>query len=195
MEKQTHWKTIADMPYLGAYALVGKKELVLTIKDIKQELVIGNAGKKETCIVAYFSEPEKPMILNRTNCKTISKIYDTPIIENWIGKKITVFASTTSLMGETVECLRVRPYAPTQQKSVPKCAECGCEISPAGKMSAEAVAVYTEKKYGAKLCAECAKTLKNQIEQAEEIAEKQAKAEEEAKTTSMEIIDGEIVEG
>ena len=44
MEKQTHWKTIADMPYLGAYALVGKKELVLTIKDIKQELVIGNAG-------------------------------------------------------------------------------------------------------------------------------------------------------
>ena len=156
MEKQTHWKTIADMPYLGAYALVGKKELVLTIKDIKQELVIGNAGKKENCIVAYFSEPEKPMILNRTNCKTITKIYDTPIIENWIGKKITIFASTTSLMGETVECLRIRPYPPVADKPAPKCEECGADITGVGKMTAEAVAVYTEKKYGSKLCAECA---------------------------------------
>lgn len=192
MEKQTHWKNLTEMPYLGAYSLVGKKEMTLTIKEIKQELVTGSAGRKETCIVAYFTDAEKPMILNRTNCKTISKIYDTPIVEKWQGKKITIYASTTSLAGETVECLRVRPYEPTQQKAAPKCAECGCEISPAGKMSAEAVAVYTEKKYGAKLCAECAKTLKNQIEQAEEIAE--AKAEEEAKTTSREIIDGEIVE-
>lgn len=193
MEKQTHWKNLTEMPYLGAYSLVGKKEMTLTIKEIKQELVTGSAGRKETCIVAYFTDAEKPMILNRTNCKTISKIYDTPIVEKWQGKKITIYASTTSLAGETVECLRVRPYEPTQQKAAPKCAECGCEISPAGKLSAEAVAVYTEKKYGSKLCAECAKALKNQIEQAEEIAE--AKVEEEAKTTSTEIIDGEIVEG
>lgn len=193
MEKQTHWKNLTEMPYLGAYSLVGKKEMTLTIKEIKQELVTGSAGRKETCIVAYFTDAEKPMILNRTNCKTISKIYDTPIVEKWQGKKITIYASTTSLAGETVECLRVRPYEPMQQKAAPKCAECGCEISPAGKMSAEAVAVYTEKKYGSKLCAECAKALKNQIEQAEEIAE--AKVEEEAKTTSTEIIDGEIVEG
>jgi hypothetical protein len=152
----THWKQLANYDYLGAYSLGDKKELTITIKDIKQELVTGNAGRKETCIVAYFSDNDKPMILNKTNCKTIQKVYGTPNIEEWRGKKITIFASTTSLAGETVECLRIRPYLPVADKPAPKCADCGCDITAVGKMTAEATAIYTEKKYGVKLCAKCA---------------------------------------
>ena len=85
----------------------------------------------------------------------------------------------------------MRPYAPTQQKAAPKCAECGCEISPAD-VGGSSRGLH-RKEVWCKIMRRCAKTLKNQIEQAEEIAE--AKAEEEAKTTSTEIIDGEIVEG
>jgi len=43
-----------------------------------------------------------------TNSKSIAKLYG-PFIEDWAGKKITLFASTTRLAGETVECLRIRP--------------------------------------------------------------------------------------
>lgn len=167
----THWKNLADYTYLGAYSLNDKKEMTITIKDIKQELVTGNAGRKENCIVAYFSDSDKPMILNKTNCKTIQKVYGTPNIEEWCGKKITIFASTTSLAGETVECLRIRPYPPTPEKPAPKCEGCGANIVGMGKMTAEGIAVYTEKKYGKKLCAACATEMKKQIDQAEEAAE------------------------
>lgn len=152
----THWKNLASYDYLGAYSLENGKDKTVTIKKIAQELVTGNGGRKENCIVAYFSDEEKPMILNKTNCKTIQKIYGTPIIEEWVGKKIVLFASTTSLAGETVECLRIRPYPPVADKPAPKCEECGADITGVGKMTAEATAIYTEKKYGAKLCAKCA---------------------------------------
>ena len=152
----THWKQLANYDYLGAYSLENGKDKTVTIKKIAQELVTGNAGRKENCIVAYFSDEEKPMILNKTNCKTIQKIYGTPLIEEWIGKKITLYASTTTLAGETVECLRIRPYPPVADKPAPKCEECGADITSFGKMTAEATAIYTERKYGAKLCAKCA---------------------------------------
>ncbi|MCK9456910.1 MAG: hypothetical protein M0R31_06415, partial [Candidatus Riflebacteria bacterium] len=152
----THWKNLANYDYLGAYSLKNGKDKIVTIKEIKQELVTGNGGRKENCIVAHFSDEEKPMILNKTNCKTIQKVYSTPLIEEWVGKKIVLFASTTSLAGETVECLRIRPYPPVADKPAPKCEECGADITGVGKMTAEATAIYTEKKYGDKLCAECA---------------------------------------
>ena len=152
----THWKQLANYDYLGAYSLENGKDKTVTIKKIVKELVTGNAGRKENCIVAYFSDEEKPMILNKTNCKTIQKIYGTPMIEEWVGKKIVLFASTTTLAGETVECLRIRPYPPVADKPAPKCTDCGCDITGVGKMTAEATAIYTEKKYGAKLCAKCA---------------------------------------
>ena len=119
--EMTHWKNLASYDYLGAYSLENGKDKIVTIKEIKQELVTGNAGRKENCIVAYFSDAAKPMILNKTNCKTIQKLYNTPNIEEWRGKKITLFASTTSLAGETVECLRIRPYPPVADKPAPKC--------------------------------------------------------------------------
>lgn len=168
----THWKQLANYDYLGAYSLENGKDKTVTIKKIVKELVTGNAGRKENCIVAYFSDEEKPMILNKTNCKTIQKIYGTPHIEEWIGKKITLFASTTSLAGETVECLRIRPYPPVADKPAPKCEECGADITGVGKMTAEATAIYTEKKYGAKLCAKCA------TQRALEEAEKEKKENE-----------------
>lgn len=52
------------------------------------------------------------MILNRTNSKMIQKIYGTPYIEEWVGKTITLYAATTKLAGEDVECLRIRSQQP-----------------------------------------------------------------------------------
>ena len=46
-------------------------------------------------------ENEKPMILNRTNCKTIAKLHGSPEVEDWVGKKIQIYATTTKVAGET----------------------------------------------------------------------------------------------
>ena len=108
MEKLTHWKKMVNYDYLGAYSLEKGEEKTLTIKSIGHEMVTSSNGKKEQCVVAYFSEEKKGMVLNRTNMKTITKIYETPYIEEWINKKIIVFATNVRLGGEFVEALRVK---------------------------------------------------------------------------------------
>lgn len=108
----THWKRLVNPDYLGVYSLDNGKDMTLTIDRIVREVVTSTGGKKEECTVAYFKEKVKPMILNRTNSKMIQKIYGTPYIEEWSGKKITVYAATTKLAGEEVECLRIRLGVP-----------------------------------------------------------------------------------
>ena len=84
----THWKTQFNYDYLGAYSLPDGKDIILTIRETKKEQVVGASGKKEECFVAYFFENVKPMILNRTNCKTLTKIFKNPNFESWINKQI-----------------------------------------------------------------------------------------------------------
>lgn len=90
MEK-THWKKYNNPDYLGAYAFQPGEEKTVTIKEVKREMVFNPSGSgKEECTVAHFVEDVKPLILNVTNCKTISKVWGTPYIEDWAGRKITL---------------------------------------------------------------------------------------------------------
>lgn len=111
-EKLTHWKKQFNYEYLGAYSLPNGKDIVLTIKETKKEEVVGSSGKKEECFIAYFVEDAKPMVLNRTNCKIITKLYKTPYIEEWSGKQIQIGAKMVDAFGEKVDSLRVRNIVP-----------------------------------------------------------------------------------
>lgn len=107
MTEKTHWKLLINPDYIGAYALPDGEDLTVKIDYVQVEEITGTGGKKEHCTVAHLVN-QKPMILNVTNSKSIAKLYG-PYIEDWQGKQITLFASTTKLAGETVECLRIRP--------------------------------------------------------------------------------------
>lgn len=111
-DEKTHWKKLVNPDYLGSYSFQPGQEMILTIKEIKREKVIGSGGKKQDCTVAYFVEPVKKMIINRLNSKVITKIYATPYIEDWSGKKIQVFVALVDAFGEMVDALRIRPYVP-----------------------------------------------------------------------------------
>lgn len=111
METKTHWKRLINLDYIGAYSLEDGKDMNVTIDKVVRELVTGNGGKKEECTVAYLIG-NKPFIINRTNGKMIQKIVGSPFIEDWAGKTITVYATTTKVAGEEVECLRIRPVLP-----------------------------------------------------------------------------------
>ena len=113
MEKLTHWKKLVNPDYLGAYSLDGLGELNVTIDKVVREMVTGAGGKKEECTVAYLKN-QKPFIIDRTNGKTITKVLKSPYVEEWCGKSITLYATTTKVAGEEVECLRVRPVAPVE---------------------------------------------------------------------------------
>ena len=108
-----HWKQNFDYKYTGAYELQPNEEKVVTIKKVCKEEVNSTDGKKSMCLVAYFYDSSKPMVLNKTNCKTIEKIYS-PFTEDWIGKKITVFSQKVKAFGDVVDALRIRPTKPAE---------------------------------------------------------------------------------
>ena len=153
---KTHWKQLVNTDYIGAYALDGQ-DLTVTIRDVRYETITGTNGKKESCPVAYFVEDKKPMIMNRTNMKQITKLYGSPYVEDWKGKKITLYPTTTKFGGEVVECLRIRPTIPQTAAPTIPCEGCGAPIQAANRMSASQLADYTKSKYGKRLCANCAK--------------------------------------
>ena len=159
---ETHWKRLINPDYLGAYSLDPGKDIVLTIGTVKKEMITGTGGKKEECIVCRWLENEKPMILNVTNCKTISKLLGTPYIEQWSGHRIQIGQDVTKLAGEVVECLRVRKHLPEDVEIA--CEACGQIIRSAFSMSTSQLAAYTRKKYGKALCADCAQEQKKGAE-------------------------------
>ena len=154
----THWKALTNPDYIGAYAFEAGEEKIGTISYVREEQVISPDGKKDDCIVAHFAEKNlKPLIMNATNCKAMTKLYKTPYIENWVGKKIVMHVQTVKAFGDFVDAVRIKPEIPKGSPSEPVCAECGQVVKPFGKMSATQLAEYTSGKYGAILCAECAK--------------------------------------
>lgn len=154
MEK-TSWKTLAEWKHLSSSSIL-KDDTVVTIKQIKKEEIVSDNGRKDRVIVCYFTDSDLPMVLNKTNCRIIEKMYGTDKIEDWIGKQIVVYKTTTKMKGETVECLRIRDYLPKPAAKI--ICECGCgaEITAANNMTAEEVSQYTKNKYGKKLTAKCA---------------------------------------
>jgi len=128
---KTHWKKLNNPDYLGAYALDPDKDLVVLTKNVKQEVVTGPDGKKEECTVMYFSEKGiKPMILNVTNAKVITKLLDTPYIEDWAGHKVAIYIAEVKAFGELVDALRIRPKLPNVKRPA---------LTPESKKWADAV--------------------------------------------------------
>ena len=156
---KTHWKTLINPDYLGAYALVDGatgeyKDIIATIASVKVENVTGADGKREDCMVMRFVERDfKPMIVNATNAKMMERLFKTPIIEDWSGRKIQIGVESVKAFGDVVDALRIRKFLPKVSGPV-KCADTGKEIVGTEKMSAERIVALSQKRYGRPLCAE-----------------------------------------
>ena len=156
----THWKKLTNPDYLGSYALEPGQDLIATIKSVGNEEVTGSDGKKEICSVMHFVENVKPMILNATNNKTIAKLFKTPYIEEWAGRKIQIYTEKVKAFGDVVDALRVRSKLPqAQTESAAKCETCGKDIQPEGSLTSAQVAAWRKKKYGKALCSACAEAM------------------------------------
>jgi hypothetical protein len=105
----TDFRTMYDKEYLYAYDLKGKPA-TLTIERVVKGTLVGEGGKSNKKPVLYFREgkEKKGLACNITNGRTIASMYGTDI-ESWIGKRITIYPTTTQFGAKTVECIRVRP--------------------------------------------------------------------------------------
>ena len=164
-KEKTHWKALTNPDYLGGYSIPEGKDIIVTIDYVRREEVIGTNGKKEFEVVAHLKGGVLPFILNKTNMKTIQKLYGSPYIEDWGGRAIQVYFDPTVKFGrETVGGLRIRPTVPKQNSVSLSCADCGSTIEAYDKFSAEQMAARAYEKYGKPLCAACAQREKAKLE-------------------------------
>ena len=170
---ETHWKKLVDTNYLGSWNITNGK-LVLQIASVKKERIFNQTkNAEESCIVAYFTdETYKPMILNKTNCKTLQKLTGSPYIEKW-AVRVEIKTEKVKAFGELVDALRISKTAPKDElKPQPteqakptepephKCEDCSAVVTEFGGYSAQQVALSTKGKYGRVLCATCAQKAK-----------------------------------
>ncbi len=135
-----HVRLLFPNKYLGAPDLRGK-DVTLTIHALASESLRTDSGDEQKWIL-HFAEmlkrPEnerKRLVLNKTNAQQIAKTLGESDTERWIGKRITLFATTCQAFGSTVDCIRVRPQAPRQPQEAPTFQGDGDDGAPDGAPS------------------------------------------------------------
>lgn len=105
--------------YVGAWNLIdqqgNKRDVDLTIAKVEAQEIVGEGGKTNKKPLISF-EPRNgrqwlPMVAGKTVAKTIAAMYGNDT-KHWIGKRITLYATTTSVGGTEKDCIRVRPTIP-----------------------------------------------------------------------------------
>lgn len=145
-------------PYLGHWDVPEGGDLILTIDRIYEEEIKNQHGT-EIKPVMYFQEPNtKPMIINKTNNDSITRVLGKRTkSNNWSGKKIALYEAREPKSADGL-ALRVRDYAPKSDVLI--CEECGANIvdhEADGKTyKAKAIANNAYTKFGRYLCFECA---------------------------------------
>lgn len=143
-------------PYLGHWDVPDEGDLVLTIDKIYEDEVKNQHGT-ETKPVIYWIEDAKPMILNKTNRDSITKLHGRRTkSNNWHGKKIALYAAPESKSADGF-ALRIRPYLPKSNEII--CEECGSVITDmvidGVKRSAKAIAANGITRFNKELCWDC----------------------------------------
>lgn len=126
-----HWKTMTDHRWLHAGDLLGR-DVTVQIAKVEAGVLEGEKGKKDRKPVATFRGKEKPFALNATNCKMLTRLFGSPDVNDWVGKWITLYPTTTAgPRGEDVECIRVRPKLPARgAQTAPEQAEPPAQSEP-----------------------------------------------------------------
>lgn len=167
---KTHWNTIVETNYLSGEEIFGTKP-ILTIKEFKKEEVTGEGGRKENCGILYWQENVKPMIVNITNVKQISKLFGSPYKEDWQGKSIQLTTEKVKAFGQLWNAIRICKELPkaVQTVIIPPCADCKGNIKALGEFSAKQIADATFKRCGVPLCSDCSNKRKMAVNNESEV--------------------------
>lgn len=117
-----HYKTMYDDSDMLFSHDLGGREVTVQIKRVYGGELIGEKGRKSKKPFVEFVGKQKKLALNKSNGKTIARMYGTDTKE-WEGKWLTLYPTTTEFGGETVDCIRIRPKVPTGKGSAKQAAE------------------------------------------------------------------------
>lgn len=110
-------RKLYDKAYIYCYDLEGR-DVTVQIESVSGGTLVGTGGTKNKKPVIRFKGTEKALALNITNARTIAGMYGGFDSEKWIGKRITLYPTTTTFGAGTVECIRIRNVIPKGKNDV-----------------------------------------------------------------------------
>lgn len=124
-QQLTHYRKVFKSDHLGVVDLEEFTEkgsdLIFTISHVNQEKGARVAGRKINANIAYFNEGIKPLVLNATNSKVLSKLANSCFVENWKNVTVQLFIDpTASLKGEVVGGVRINPTQVMKKQFITK---------------------------------------------------------------------------
>jgi hypothetical protein len=119
--KLMHWRSLQNPNFTGHYTLLerGLSELEVLITKVSKEPVLDAHGQGKMATLLHM-EGMKPLWLNTINQKTIERVLGTPFVQEWVGKRITLFvdkvkiesySGLASIEDMFVDAIRIREFA------------------------------------------------------------------------------------
>src|ERR1019366_5049101 len=109
------FRTLYDSAWIYAHDLAGK-DVTVTIKSVTATKLrsMDKDKPEQKKPVLYFVEsrenPPRGLILCKTNSRIIAGMFGNNV-DDWVNKKITLFAARVEAFGSVVDAIRVRPTA------------------------------------------------------------------------------------
>lgn len=91
--------------FLKADMLKGKK-VTITIVEIEGEDIIGENNKAKSEWIVKIKERPLQLVLNKTNAFCLYRMFGGDP-HSWIGRRITIYPTTTKFGRDTLDCLRI----------------------------------------------------------------------------------------
>lgn len=156
------WEKVLDPNFINA-ELIGTvgTEKVVTIKDIDFREAFDSRTNSKSMKQSLIFEECKPMILNKTNTKTLMKLFstDNPTPADCVGKKITLYVAAVKVAGKQTTGIRIKEYSEI------KCENCGKPIVGYSGKSARELADISKRVLGKELCLDCQRAEKKKMEE------------------------------
>lgn len=148
------FEKIIDPNFINA-ELIGSEgaERIVTIKDIDYAECFDQKTKGKVTKQTLFFDECKPMVLNKTNARTLKKLFspDADDPKLCIGHKIILYVAPVKVGGQMTTGIRIKEYSEV------KCDGCGQVIVPyAGKTVSQLIDI-SKRNFNQCLCGNCMK--------------------------------------
>lgn len=146
------WEKVIDNNFISAEMLgTNGAEKVVTIKDIDFAECYDEQKKSKVQKQTVFFEECKPLVLNKTNAKTLKRLFS-PNSDNpadCVGHKVLLKVENIKAFGQKVDAIRIKEY------SEEKCPVCGKAILPYAGKTVLQIKEISQRNLGSVMCGEC----------------------------------------
>lgn len=106
LKNYNHVDLLFPSNYVKAADLKGKSVPVVIERIVPREELVMAGNKKDYKPVVFLRGKEKGWVLNKTNAKSIAKVYGNEITA-WLGKTVVIMMAMVENRGDMVEAIRV----------------------------------------------------------------------------------------